>query len=289
MDSIILGDNQFFGVSHMSEDKGMARARRFQDNNAIIEVLDVAYEAGIHSFSFSTHNRVQQICDHFRTNSEKYADLKLFPVIPYAQKYAHLVNEKGIVGAIKQVVISDSTAKQVASTMVRGGAAILKKDPKQIMKILIDAELKMFRNLTLEVVFLQNNITDLLLGIGMRDMFIEFASYIKQRYKTRAGFMTLNMPRLVCFLQECGFNNPIVCFAMNKVGFQMNPDIKSYERILQTNFFQALAMSVMAGGAVPPREAVEYIKGFKNIQTIVFGASTKTHVDSTKELIEELS
>ena len=178
MDRIILGDNQFFGVSHMSEEKGMARARRFQDINAIIEILDAAYECGIHAFTFSTHDRVQQICDRFRDNPQKYSDLRLYPVLPYAQKYAHLVNEKGIVGAMKQVVMADSTTAQMASMIARGGAAVLKQDPMQIMKLLIDAEMKMFRDLTVEVVFLQNNVADLLLGFGIKDIFTEFVTYV---------------------------------------------------------------------------------------------------------------
>ncbi|KPL20676.1 MAG: hypothetical protein AMJ75_11425 [Phycisphaerae bacterium SM1_79] len=287
MDRIILGDNQFFGVSHMSEEKGMARAQRFQNISAIIEILDAAYEAGIHGFTFSTHDRVRQLCDHFRANPEKYADLRLYPVLPYAQKYAHLVNEKGIVGAMKQVVIADSTAGQVASMMARGGAAVLKQDPRQIMKLLIDAEMKMFRDLTVEAAFLQNNVADLLLGLGIKEIFTEFATYVEQKYNTRAGFMTLNMPRMVEFLQQCGIDKPIVCFAMNKVGFQMNPDIASYERALQTNSFQAMVMSIMAAGAVPPKEAIEYVTGFKNIKSLVFGASTKAHVKGTKELMDE--
>jgi len=289
MDRIILGDNQFFGVSHMSEEKGMDRARKFQYINAVIDILDTAYECGIHAFTFSTHDRVQQVCDHFRASPQKYADLRLYPVLPYAQKYAHLVNEKGIIGAIKQVVISDSTAGQMASMMARGSAVVLKQDPIQIMKLLIDAEMKMFRGLNIQVIFLQNNITDLLLGFGIREVFIEFVTYIEQKYKVRAGFMTLNMPKLVDFLLECGIEYPVVCFAINKMGFQMNPDIASYEQTLQNKPFQALAMSVMAAGAVPPKEAFEYVLSFKNVRSILFGASTRTHVEQIKELIEKFS
>lgn len=287
MYNIILGDNQFFGVSHMSEEKGMDRAGRFQDINAIIEILDAAYDAGIHAFSFSTHDRVQQLCDHFRANPTKYSDIRLYPVLPYAQKYAHLVNEKGIISTINEVLISNNTAGQIASMIARGGALMLKQDPVQIMKLLVDVEMKMFSNLNIEVVFLQNNITDLLLGFGIKEVFSEFALYIEQKYKARAGFMTLNMPRLVDFLLECGMENPVVGFAMNKVGFQMNPDIACYEQSLRTKPFQALAMSIMAAGAVPPKEAIEYVASFKNIKAILFGASTKAHVIQTKKLIEE--
>ena len=287
MDRIILGDNQFFGVSHMSEEKGMDRAMKFQDIIAVIDILDTAYECGIHAFTFSTHDRVQQVCDYFRASPQKYADLRLYPVLPYAQKYAHLVNEKGVLGAIKDVVVSNNTAGQMASMMARGGAVVLKQNPIEIMKLLIDAEMKMFRGLNIQVIFLQNNITDLLLGFGIKEVFTEFVTYIEQKYKVRAGFMTLNMPKLVDFLLECGIEDPVVCFAINKMGFQMNPDIASYEQTLQNKPFQALAMSVMAAGAVPPKEAFEYVLSFKNVRSILFGASTRTHVKQTKALLEK--
>ena len=289
MDRIILGDNQFFGVSHMSEERGMARARKFQDINAIIDILDTAYQCGIHAFTFSTHDRVQHICDYFRANSQKYADLRLYPVLPYAHKYAHLVNEKGIIGAIKEVVVSNSTAGQIASMMARGGTVVLRQDPTEIMKLLVDAEMKMFRGLSVKVIFLQNIVTDLLLGLGWTDVFSDYVTYIEHKYKVRAGFMTLNMPRLVDFLLGCGIKDPVVCSAINKIGFQMNPDIASYEEALQTKPFQALAMSIMAAGSVLPREAIEYVASLTNIKSILFGASTKAHVEQTKELLEKYS
>jgi hypothetical protein len=289
MDRIIMGDNQFFGVNHMSEERGMANAIRFQDVKSIIEVLDTAYECGINAFTFSTHEQVWQICDHFRANSHKYADLRLYPALPYAHKYANLVNEKGIVGTIKDVLFSGSTASQAARMMMHGGAVMFKQDPTDVMKLLIDAEMKMFRGLNVQVVFLQNIVTDLLLGFGWKDIFKEYVSYIEHKYNARAGFQTLNMPRLVDFLLSCGIEEPIVCSAINKVGFQMNPNIASYEQTLRTKSFQAFAMSVMAAGAIRPKEAFEYVAGFENIKSIMFGASSRTHIEQTKELIEEVT
>jgi predicted aldo/keto reductase-like oxidoreductase len=288
MDRIILGDNQFFGISHMSEEKGIDRAIKFQNINAIIDILDAAYECGIRAFTFSTHDRVQKICDHFRAFPQKYADLRLYPVLPYAHKYANLVNEKGIVGTIMDVVVSNNTASQIAGMMARGGAVVLTQNPTEIMKLLIDAEMKMFRGLNVKVVFLQNIVTDLLLGLGWKEVFRDFVTYIENKYQVRAGFMTLNMPRLVDFLLKCGIEDPVVCSAINKLGFQMNPDVASYEETLRNRHFQALAMSIMAAGAVPPKEAIEYVASFKTIKSILFGASTKTHVTQTKVLIDEL-
>ncbi len=290
MDRIILGDNQFFGVSHMSEERGVASAIRFQDLNAVIKVLDIAYDCGIRGFTFSTHEGVRFLCDHFRANPGRYSDLKLYPALPYAHKYARLVNEKGIMGAISDTVFSGSVVGQVASVVVRGASFMINRNPREVMKILIDAEMKMFRGLNIEVIFLQNIVTDLLLGLGWKDVFRDFVEYIEKSYKVRAGFMTLNMPRLVTFLLECGIEEPIVCSAINKVGFQMNPDVSSYEAALNDDRpFIALAMSVMAAGVVPPQEAFEYVAQFKKVNSILFGSSTKSHIEQAISLIRKCS
>ena len=47
MDRVLFGDNQFFGINHMSDEKARAQAMRFQDIKAIIEVLEAAYYEGI--------------------------------------------------------------------------------------------------------------------------------------------------------------------------------------------------------------------------------------------------
>lgn len=287
LDPLIFGDNQFFGVSHMSEERGMERMRRFQDNQAIIDVIDDAYDAGIRAFSFTTHDRVAQLCDHFRENRERYPDICFYPALPYAQKYAQLVNEKGLFGAVSDVVFSKQSTSQVLDTIARGSKLLFTQDPVEVMKLLVDAELKMFRDLNLKVVFLQNIVTDLILGYGIPDFFIAFVQYIEERYQAKAGFITLNMPRLVEFLTRSGIENPIVCSAINQAGFQMNPSREAYEKALASYSFQPMAMSIMAAGAIKPKEALEYVGELPGIQSVLFGASSKANIVETKRIMEE--
>src|SRR5690606_11849768 len=66
MDRLLFGDNQFFGVNHMSEEKGRAQSMRLHDTSAIIEVLDAACDEGIKTFMCTTHDRIEEICNHIR-------------------------------------------------------------------------------------------------------------------------------------------------------------------------------------------------------------------------------
>lgn len=103
MDEILFGDNQFFGVNHMSEAKAADQSMRFSDTSEIIKVLDTAYDMGIRVFMCTTHDRIAEICDHVRDNPARYADFRFYPCMPYAHKYWNIATEQGIVGGLEQV------------------------------------------------------------------------------------------------------------------------------------------------------------------------------------------
>lgn len=58
-----------------------------------------------------------------------------------------------------------------------------------------------------------------------------------------------------------------------------------YEETLRTRKFRAVAMQVLAGGALSPKEAIEYVCRLPNIESILFGASSKGNINETVSLI----
>ena len=281
MERILYGDNQFFAVNHISDEKSRAQAIKFKDDAAIIKTLDYAIEAGLNTFMCTTHDRIAQICDVIRANPEKYEGFKIFPCMPYAHKYANAMTELGIQGTIKQYVPGN-----IFGTMFKGGMAVMSKDYLSIMELLIDAEMKMFKGIDTPVVFLQNVITDLLLGLGMNDVLKAYHDYIAKKYNAEAGFITMNMPKLLDTLESVGIINPIICSSINKVNFRMSGGKELYEDTLKNRKVRAIAMQVLGGGAIPAREALEYVANLPNIESILFGASSKTNIQSTVSLIE---
>jgi len=59
-----------------------------------------------------------------------------------------------------------------------------------------------------------------------------------------------------------------------------------YETYLNGKEFRPIAMQVLAAGALRPKEALEYVGQFKKIESVLFGASSKSHIEETKLLIE---
>ena len=285
MDRVLFGDNQFFGVNHMSEDKARAQAMRFQETGAIIDVLDAAYQEGIKVFMCTTHDRIGEVCDYFRANLERYPDYEFYPCMPYAHKYANAVTEHGMVDALRMFLPDDGAL----GAILKGGVALANKDVKAILEMLIDAEMKMFQGLKTPVIFIQNVIADLFLGLGFDVAFRYFADHVREKYNAEPGFITMNTPRLLDVLDGLGIDNPIICSNVNKIGFRMCGGIEAYEEMIATRRFRPVAMSVLASGAISPREAIAYVCGQPKIESIVFGASSRGNIRQTKMLIDELT
>lgn len=227
MDRLLLGDNQFFGVNHMSEARARAQSMRFQDIGAVIEVLDAAYEEDVRTFMCTTHGRIALVCDHVRANPASYEDMAFYPCMPYAHKYANAMTEDGPLVALRRFLPNEG----LFDAALRGGRSLATKDIEGIVTLLIDAEMKMFHGLKTPVIFLQNIVVDLLLGLRFTDAFSIFADHIRNRYGAEPGFITMNLPRLLETLHEAGVDNPVVCSSINKIGFRMSGGFEQYEEI----------------------------------------------------------
>lgn len=284
LDRLLFGDNQFFGVNHMSEEKARAQAMRFQDFSAMMAVLDAAYDQGICTFMCTTHERIAEVAEHVRSDRERYESFTFYPCMPYAHKYANAMTELGPLGAVKSFLPADQSLLSMA---FQGGKAVAKKDIEGIIKMLVDAEMLMFDGLRTPVIFLQNVVVDLLLGLGFDEAFVVFADHVRGRYGAEPGFITMNLPRMLDTLERVGIERPIVCSNMNKIGFRMSGGAQEYERVLRERDFRAIAMSVYASGAISPREAFEWVAAHPAIESVVFGASSLGNIRGTRLAAEE--
>jgi hypothetical protein len=281
MERILFGDNQFFGVNHMSEEKARAQAMKFKDVPAIMSVLDSAYDLGIRVFMCTTHDRVGDIADVVRANPARYAGFEFYPCMPYAHKYANSVGEVGALETLRRFAPGG-----LVESVFKGALSAVTQDAYKLMEMLVDSEMKRFAGTRTPIVFLQNVVTDLLLGLKLHPMLAAFGRYVKEKYGAEPGYITMNLPVLVSALEQGGIENPIVCANINKIGFRMCGGVEAYREVLRSGRCRAVAMSVLASGAIPPREAIEWVCALEGLQSIVFGASSAGNIRQTKELIE---
>ncbi len=283
MDRLLFGDNQFFGINHMSEEKARVQAMRFQDIEAVQSVIDTAYDEGIRTFMCTTHARIGEIADHVRANPERYPDFQFFPCMPYAHKYANAVTEEGMLGAIRKFLPDEG----FFDAALRGGKSLAKKDIDGLITLLVDAEMKMMAGLSTPVVFLQNVVVDLLLGLHFDEAFRVYYDHVRSKYDAEPGFITMNAPMLAARLKDLGIERPIICANYNKVGFRVSGGLDAYEQMLRSDEVRFVAMSVLASGAIPAREALSWVCSQPNVESIVFGASSRSNIASTRDLVNE--
>jgi hypothetical protein len=276
MERILFGDNQFFGVNHASDEKSREQLIKFKKDEAIIKTLDIAKAAGIHTFMCTTHDRIANICEHIRNNGSVYEGYKIYPCMPYAHKYANAITELGVLGALKAYMPGD-----IFTTALKGGMAYLSDDHEKMMELLIDAEMKMFHGVYTPVIFLQNVVTDLLLGLKAYGMLVAFHSYIRKKYQAEAGFITMNLPLLSQVLENLGIENPSICASINKEGFRMPGGKEVYEKVIAEKKNRVIAMQIFGGGFISPKEAVDYVVAQEGIESILFGASSAANIKQT--------
>lgn len=285
LDPIILGHNQFFGVDHLSAEKGASRDAKFSDIRNVMKMIEYAMGQGVNGLMISTHPRAESICDAIRSDKRIAADLSLYPVLPYIAKYVREANEKGLTNMVLDALSGASTMQKIGM-FLKGGAGLLTRDVFKMIEILVEMELLIFKGLRMKCVFLHQALTDLALGLGLEDVFKFYEEYIPKKFDGAvAAYCTYNLPMLLERFQQYGIKSPVIMAPFNKVGFQMHPSLAENEQCLYRHHFQLVAMSTLAGGYLKPDDAYSYLFRQPNVTSVVVGASTDAHAKETFESI----
>jgi len=284
MDKIIFGDNQFFGVNHMSEQTAIKQAQKFRTAEDIFKTLQYVNDIGIKSFMFTTHNQMEPVLEMIKKDS-KFKDFKLYPCMPYAHKYADALVALG-----PFEMINKFTPGNKFISGLKGVGSLITSNPLPIMQLLVDSEMKLLKGMNVKGIFLLNIVTDLLLGLEMHEILYEFSEYVEKKYSVKAGFFTMNYVKLRNVLvDKLGLKDPIIVSNVNKIGFRMNPSKEDVELNLKKKNCFNIAMSFLASGALKPNEAAKYIKSLENVDSVLFGASSPNHIKESKDILESIT
>lgn len=277
---VVLGHNQFFGVDHLSSQRGAQRAAYFADVQNVITVIRLAHQAGANGLMLSTHPRAIAICDALRNDQELRANLQIVPLLPYAQKYVTKANEVGMVRAVTGT-LSEASMRDRLGLGVDFVRTVLRRDPVDMVRALIRLELRVFRSLPIPVVFLHDAISDLLLSLGTPKVFDIYRSTLLKRFGARAGVATKNLPLLLERFQAWGLEVPVILTHVNKAGFHINPSLEAHEKCLRDGQLEVMAMGTLASGFLKPIEAATYVRQFPAVKSVVIGTSTPSHITET--------
>lgn len=277
---IILGDNQFLGINHASPDKALALDDKFARPDAILEVIDWAYQAGIRDFMFTTHDRLKPVF-HEIVRSRLFPGMQYIPCLPYAHKYANSLTDGGI-----RAVVADHIGGCSKTELLKGIGRVAVGDFSAVMQLLVEIELLMTRGLNVRGVFLQNVIFDLIMGLRGQGLLARFHRHVSERFQATPGYITMNHPmaqRVLC--DEIGLQAPWICANFNIAGFRMNPGIAEVQASFGNGRSRNIAMSIFASGALGSGGAVEHVRDFAGVDAILFGSSRRQNIEHNIALI----
>ena len=275
---IILGDNQFFGINHLDLKKGEKTKLKFDTKTKIETFIKDSLKIGLDGFMINSNEKGYEL-----VNNSKFDDVKeIHYSIPYPHKYASMVNENGMLSLFKYLVKNTSLTKNI----IGGLSLVTTQNLKSIVPLALNLEVP--KNLKKgSYVFMQNIITDLLLGMGRGDILLEFIkSVIRLGYKP--GIITLNPIMLDKLLENekdyKWLKDLIVCFNINKEGFNVFPSLESVESFIYSRpKYKLMGMSIFASGAANIPQSIIYIKKLK-LDYVVFGSSRLENIKSNYNL-----
>jgi len=274
---LLLGDNPFFGIDHLSQEKARMRKKILDSYDKILEIMNYVSDLGIKGFVVSTHPQLKDLIKLMRKDSLILEKFDFYPILPYAQGYVDKVTEKGILNAVTDVLSTGKTTSKL-KIIFKGTTSFLKKDFDKLFQTFIDVELLPLTPTKKKIIFLHDAVTDLSINLEMKNVIENFINYVKDQYKVEAGLVTKNFPKSIKTLREWDIQIPPIMTSFNPIGYQMNPSKEECERYISNS--QTIAMNVLAGGYLKPKESFQYLSKL-DIKTIVVGMSNKERAQET--------
>jgi len=279
-DSVLLGDNPFFGVDHLSQERARTKAPVSQNFQNALEVIKYSHNLGVKGMVVSTHPTLKDLIHIIKTESDLIDKFEFYPIIPYVQGYVLKINEMGMLNTLMDI-LSPAGMINKMKIITSGGLGIIKKDLFKLFRTFIDIELLQLNDTKVKTVFLHDVITDLALALNMKQIFQTFHEYLQDYHKVNAGLVTKNFPLLVSKLDEWKLDYKYIMTSFNKIGFQMNPSRQECEKALNIYKGNVIAMSILAGGFISLQDAYEYISTQSRIRNLVVGLSSVQHAKDT--------
>ena len=274
---IILGDNQFFGVNHFDLKKGEKTKLKFDTTTKIEAFINDSLEIGLDGFMINSNEKGYEIVNASKFDSAK----EIHYSIPYPHKYASMVNENGMMSLFGHIIKNTSFIKN----LIGGIKLVATQNLKSITPLALNLEVP--KNLKKgSYIYMQNIITDLLMGMGRGDILIEFIKSVsKMGYKP--GIITLNpimFDKLLKDKQDANWlKDLVVCFNINKEGFNVFPSLDSVENFIESRpKYKLMGMSIFASGAANIPQSVNFIKKL-NLDYVVFGSSKIENIQNNLE------
>lgn len=287
--AMLVGDNPFHGISHLSQER--ARSRVTFDPQYAADLINTSIQNGANGFMFSVSETTLSILRSLR-KMEMIENLDLYAIVPYAFEYVRLATLVGGIEGLARRLAKELVLSRNVKAMVRGLDGLLEADPISLMEAYLLYELKKVKSSAgkhsnLVSLILHEVVTDLALALDLEWLFREYVDFVSKR-KITPGFNTCNFVYLAMKFKDwhLDLSHVVIAAPFNKIGFQMNPSREECEKVL-AEFPPPgiIAISILAAGHLNPSEAIGYLSGLPNLRGIAVGVSKMEHACQTFNLL----
>ena len=284
---LLVGDNPFHGVSHLSQERSKARIGVSKDLDFAANLVCLALDNGANGFMFSVSETTLAILRRIRERGATRR-LGLYAIVPYAYEYVRLATQTGgLVGLTKRFSRQLVTSRNLGA-IASGVRGVLGMDPEALLKTYLSYEISRIKSAAgkdarIESILLHEVITDMVLALDL-DWVAEAYSKYLFKHGITPGFNTCNFPYLVNKLRQWDQNlgKTVIAAPFNRIGFEMNPSKEECEKALVGMDTPAtIAISVLASGYLKLPEAVDYLMTLPNIKGVAVGISKDKHALET--------
>jgi hypothetical protein len=97
---LLVGDNPFHGVSHLSQRRSQERDPRITNSQYAGNLVLLAFDNGANGFMFSVSETTLGILRHINKSGKACS---LYPTVPAAGDYVRIASKVGIIGIVATV------------------------------------------------------------------------------------------------------------------------------------------------------------------------------------------
>ncbi len=292
--NLLVGDNPFHGISHLSQERARARSSNLNQEGVdrAANLVELSLENGADGFMFSVSETTLSIIK--KLSGYKTENLNLYAIVPYAYEYVRRSTQTGGVSGLAKQLGKEMIFSKNAKVLAQNLGGLVRFNPSALLKVYVKYELSRIKSVindndSIKTVMLHEIVTDMALALNMEQL---FKSYIKFMEKTniRPGFETRNFAYLVNKFDEWNidFSKLTLTSSFNKVGFQMCPSKSECEESLKVaHGAEVIAMSILAAGYLKPEGAIDYLADLQGLSGCVVGVSKESQATETFRVLRE--
>ena len=273
----VLGHNALIGVHHSDKSKDVLKdSITEKETNLIDQVIDL----GIEAIVLDNHPVAIGVAIYLE---EKAPNVSVIPMVPYALSVVDEASRSGLSGVVREML--GSSISMGSGGIFRTIASLLSWNLTQAgSHVALWNYVRPFPSRKPKICFLHNVVTDLMLGWSSEGI-VSFANSCRSRGIT-PGFVTLNPGEIPWMVDKIGTDAWFMT-SVNSAGVQMSPSREIVEdEVLSRDEINILAMSVLGGGILDPKEEIPRSLSFPAVKSLVIGSGNIGHIRELQKVIQ---